>query len=272
MFYTLHHKMARPLSLNRCFRWVCCCITATILAACSNISEDDRLIYVKPADAQRKVLIEDFTGQRCKNCPNAADKIEQLKKEYGEENIIAVGIHSGPLAVYSREKILGLRTEEGDVYYDHWGVKEEPTGYINRTGAISNIDQWGKLVREAIQQPTPVTMNIYGEYSLKDRKIVINVWTLTNKALDAKLQVWITESGITAQQAMPDGSNNPDYVHNHVFRASVNGTWGTDLHLDEGENKTQTFTFQVPEEWDMENLNVVAFVYDSSGVLQVCEM
>ncbi len=25
------------------------------------------------------------------------------------------------------------------------------------------------------------------------------------------------------------------YVHNHVFRAAVNGTWGEDVTVDEGE-------------------------------------
>ena len=75
---------------------MCLCL---LLLGCDRISEAERLVYEKPEPARRVVLIEDFTGQRCKNCPNAADKIEQLKKEYGEENIIAVGIHSGPLAV-----------------------------------------------------------------------------------------------------------------------------------------------------------------------------
>lgn len=241
------------------------------VVACSSISEDERLIYVKPADAQRKVLIEDFTGQRCINCPNAADKIEQLKKEYGEFNIIAVGIHSGPLAVFSRGKILGLRTEEGDAYYDHWGIQEEPTGYINRTGAISTIDKWDALVRETIQKPTPVTLEANTLFEADTRELNIQVIASTNTALDAKLQLWLTESGITAQQAMPDGSNNPDYVHNHVFRTSVNGTWGTDLHMPEGDVIVKEFTCQVKEEWDVENMCLVAFIYNASGVLQAYE-
>ena len=42
-------------------------------ASCSNIDEDERLIYVKPADVGRAVLIEDFTGQKCVNCPTGTD-------------------------------------------------------------------------------------------------------------------------------------------------------------------------------------------------------
>ena len=51
------------------------------LTACSHIDEDDRLIYVKPAEVSRRVLLEDFTGQRCVNCPKANDEIKALQEQ-----------------------------------------------------------------------------------------------------------------------------------------------------------------------------------------------
>ena len=53
------------------------------LIACDNIAEEDRLIYEPLPEVNRSVLIEDFTGQRCVNCPTAADEIQKLQKEYG---------------------------------------------------------------------------------------------------------------------------------------------------------------------------------------------
>ena len=85
-----------------------CYIAAMLLAACSYIEEDERLIYVKPAEVKRHVLLEDFTGQRCINCPKASDEIKALQEQYGEENVIAVGIHSGPLGFHSTDKYVGL--------------------------------------------------------------------------------------------------------------------------------------------------------------------
>ena len=58
-------------------------LTAVFMTACSNIDEDERLIYVKPAAVERSVLLEDFTGQRCVNCPLAADEIAKLHEQYG---------------------------------------------------------------------------------------------------------------------------------------------------------------------------------------------
>ena len=43
---------------------------------------------------QRNVLIEDFTGHRCKNCPKASKAIEALVDAYGSR-IIGLAIHAG---------------------------------------------------------------------------------------------------------------------------------------------------------------------------------
>ena len=72
-------------------------IFATV--ACQEVDPNDRLIYVKPAEVGRAVLIEDFTGQKCINCPNGTNAINNIVEAYGEENVVAVGIHSGPLGL-----------------------------------------------------------------------------------------------------------------------------------------------------------------------------
>ena len=72
-------------------KFVIVALACFMLTGCDEVSESDRLIYVKPAEVSRAVLIEDFTGQRCINCPNAADEISRLQEEYGEDKVIAVG-------------------------------------------------------------------------------------------------------------------------------------------------------------------------------------
>ena len=91
-----------------------------LLTACSYIEEGDRLIYVKPESARRVVLLEDFTGQRCVNCPKGTEVIEQLLQTYGDSAVIAVGIHGGPLGFAGNAKYDGLATESGDKYFTYW--------------------------------------------------------------------------------------------------------------------------------------------------------
>ena len=73
-------------------------MAAMMAVGCDEVDENDRLIYVKPQAVGRNVLIEDFTGQRCVNCPNASEEIARLQREYGADTVIAVGIHSGPFS------------------------------------------------------------------------------------------------------------------------------------------------------------------------------
>ena len=63
-----------------------------------------------------------------------------------------------------------------------------------------------------------------------------------------------------------------DYVHNHVYRASVNGTWGEDISLNSNIFQELTHSIAIKDNWNKENLAVVAFVYnDKEGVVQAAE-
>lgn len=104
---------------NNIYNKFAICAAALSLMACSNIDEDDRFIEVEPVEVAKRVLIEDFTGQRCVNCPNASEMIESLQEQYGAENVIAVGIHSGPFSKTVTNQPFPLWTETGDYYLIH---------------------------------------------------------------------------------------------------------------------------------------------------------
>ncbi|MBL0236115.1 MAG: thioredoxin family protein [Saprospiraceae bacterium] len=54
--------------------------------------------------SNRVVLVEDFTGASCTNCPGAASTLESLLEKY-PNNLIVVGVHS---------RFLGLPAKSGD--------------------------------------------------------------------------------------------------------------------------------------------------------------
>ena len=242
----------------------------TAWLSCSHIDEDSRLIEVPHAKISRAVLVEEFTGQRCVNCPNATAEIERLQEEYGKENVIAVAIHSGPLAFFSTDKVLGLRTSLGDEYYDYWRVEAEPSGLINRSGGVLLLDKWATRVYQDMQNEAPVELT--AKAKIADNGLIeIGIEYLAVKDFLGKLQVWIIEDGIVALQMLPDGTLNREYVHNHVFRSTVNGTWGDDVVWPSGKQSILSFSAEVQEEWNPKNLSIVAFVYNEGGVQQVCQ-
>lgn len=237
-------------------------------SSCSNIPDDDRLIYIEPVKASRNVLIEDFTGQRCVNCPKAAEAINGIHEVYGD-NIIAVAIHCGPFGGISA-KNPGLMTDTGKEYWNAWfdSSQGQPVAKINRGAANNDYENWVSLVADCLKQTTDVAINATANYNAESGSISINATTTANAGRKAKIQVWLTEDGIVDRQSMPDGSNNKDYVHNHVFRSAVNGTWGEDITYGESETKL-SWTATVDEAWNADNMNVVVFVYDDNGVEQV---
>lgn len=239
-----------------------------LMNSCSHVDESERFIYVEPASVNRAVLIEDFTGQRCVNCPNASEEIERLTEQYGEDHIIAVSIHSGPLAVYSQNQVVGLRTELGDTYYDHWKVEVEPSALINRRSGVVTLNQWSALVYDELQVQTYMSLGLDCHLT-ETGDISMAVHAEALEPVQGKLQVWLTEDGIVAPQMMPDGTMNSVYEHHHVLRAAVNGVWGEEVDWDPGEVSEIQYTVHPQVEWDVEQLSVVAFVYDSEGVLQI---
>ncbi len=255
------------------------------LTSCDNIAEDDRFIQLPPIEEMRGVLLEDFTGQTCTNCPEGHEIIEQLEKQYGKEHMIAVSIHCGDFGIsVNRTKYddanmentrIGLMTEEGNSICAAYGIDRWPMGVINM-GSPVNMDQWATQVRKAIESKTDVHIDASAKIATHEDGtawIVINTKTESSSARMAKIQYWIVEDGIVAQQR--NGTNTIyDYVHNNVFRAQIfPGIKGEDISLAARVETETTGEIELrytdKERWAKENLRVVAFVSDETGVLQV---
>lgn len=265
------------MKIKNLFLGVATAAMAMAAASCSNIDEGDRLIYVKPAEVGRAVLIEDLTGQRCSNCPTGTDIINGIVETYGEDNVIAVGIHCGPLGFAGNSKRVGLMTDTGVEYYKHWANGsnlEQPSAIFNRKkGPSTSLNNWAAEVGLIISEKANLSVDIANAYDAKTRTLTTKVGAFgVNGTVSGKLQVWIVEDGIKAMQLMPpDGDLNAEYIHNHVFRAAVNGTWGEEVTVKEGETTTKQYSYVLPETWNAENISVVAFVYNGYGVENVAK-
>lgn len=264
------------MKIKNLFLGVATAAMAMAAASCSNIDEGDRLIYVKPAEVGRAILIEDFTGQKCINCPTGTEIINSIVETYGEDNVIAVGIHSGPLGFAGNSKTVGLMTDTGNEYYTRWDKENkmgQPWVIFNRkTSPDSHYNNWAAMVSTIISEKSNLTVNIANAYDAASRTLTTTVGADgLSGSVKGKLQVWIVEDGVTALQKMPDGSTNKKYIHNHVFRAAVNGTWGEDVTVKEGETTTKQYSYKLPEAWNADNIAVVAFVYNDSGVENVAK-
>ena len=245
-----------------------------LMVACDEVSVNDRLIYVEPPQVSRAVLIEDYTGQYCVNCPRATEEIERLIEQYGDSIVIAVAIHSGPFGK-SKGEPSPLYTEVGDMYFNTWGMSAQPIGLIDRlfgSTPFSYTDWAGGVNYEvAIEPPVGFLTDIDYDAETRDASIEVQTIGLDSALVSGKLQVWLVEDSIDSFQLMPDGSREEHYNHMHVFRASVNDPWGDALSVSHGQVAVKNYELKLDPAWVPEHCSVVTFLYDDSGVHQVAK-
>jgi hypothetical protein len=140
---------------------------------------------------------------------------------------------------------------------------------------LSILSPWGEIIAKPLEDSlakfAQVHIDIVNTFSESDRKLVSNISLDPQNDLegDFNLTVYITESHIIDYQD-DNGTKNPDYEHNHVFRTVLTNTLGDDLPSSMATNQIvdRTFEFTFPDEdgwWIPENCEVIAFVSQIDG-------
>lgn len=248
---------------------------AVAFSSCDEIKEENRYIELPMVEAQRTVLLEDFTGQKCINCPTAHEVIHGIIEQYGEDAVAAVAIHPGGNALVTDHTATngnnGLGTEEAAKVAAISGinaVSSLPQGNINRTGLV-DYPSWAAAVRSALEEPTSLRVETGVDSDQSDNaRVTLAVKITPSDNFSGKVHVWITEDNIVGRQRIPDGSLNREYVHNHVFRTSVTPVEGEAVTMQKAIVFEKQFAISLSEEWNSENLKAVVFFTGSDGKVE----
>ena len=248
-------------------------ILAVTMIACDIIPEGDRIKPVQPIDTQKRVLLTEFTGMKCVNCPRAAELAHELLETY-PDNVVVVAMHPASNSFTEPfEDIYDLRCDEADEYYKYFGGASStsfPKGVINwkkhNNLYLQNDGNWEALVTSELNASDEVLAAVEASVvpqkneGVADVKVIISAQTEVN---NAALVVMITEDEVVAPQAFPEGEQY-DYEHNHVLRTVLNGTWGELVSpIAVGEQWEKEITCGFDEDWDMQNCNIVAVLMDA---------
>ncbi len=114
--------------------------------------------------AEKVVILEEFTGHLCVNCPEATILAHDLKVTYGEQ-LVLLSIHAGDLAVPSTSPYeADYRTGPGTAIYNEFLPLGVPAGLVSRTkydGSYTMFkDSWEPAIQALISQPQDVSINI----------------------------------------------------------------------------------------------------------------
>lgn len=229
--------------------------------------EDDDQHDFEIENVVQKVVLEEFTGHRCIGCPEAAEVINDLYNIY-DGRFMAIAFHEGHFARPNSDFPADYRTEVGKELNDYFQVEYNPMGTVNRTvnnGQILYGDaEWPGMTAELLENEPRLGLEIIHTKNGENISVTVRAQAL-DELNPLMVSVFLTEDGIISPQSTPDGTIK-DYEHNHVFRMSLNGTWGTSIFAEgaiEGSKASFKVSGTLNPEWDSNNMHIVCFAYNS---------
>jgi len=247
--------------------------------------------YISPTDTvpqTKNILISDYTGVKCPNCPKAAEIAKEISEKY-PGRVIVYGIHANAIfgSPYPESKE-DYRTEDGEALYDFFGRAPQPAGDIDRVlfpgenTIMAPYTKWKQYADRRIKVNNPLNLYLSSTYdSVTNEAIVrVKVWYLQEMQETHFLSLAVLQNNIIDYQ-IDITEKLPNYEHDHVLRDFITPYSGSPLIQNPEKNRVIIKEFRVnlnnleTDLWVREDMTVSAFVHnhiDSFTVKQVQEI
>ncbi len=226
---------------------------------------------IQPKEDKR-VLMEEFTGVQCVNCPAGHVIIQTLKNNFGER-FIAVGYHTNFLGSpypFSTEDFRTASAEEIQDYLVFDGVK--PAAAIDRfrfdgsqTSLLYPRNSWNNRVQQQLAKSAPVNIQLTSVIDAATRKLTLAVELhYTENISEAqRLTVLLTESGMQQPQLNAGNVIDTFYAHLDVQRTFITNVKGDDINTttEAGRVVRRIYETTIKPEWDIDKMHAVAFIH-----------
>jgi thiol-disulfide isomerase/thioredoxin len=219
----------------------------------------------------KRVLIEDYTGTWCGNCPRVNHAVELAYAQ--TDKIVTVGIHRSS-------------SNPADANYDPYNYDtSELEAIVNISGypraLLNRMTRWTPLEQNNITQVINLTQGENPKLGLAmDASITGNTINLETKVkfskdfTNLKLVVYVLENGLIYDQVNytnfytgPGTISN--FEHNHVLRACLTPLLGeaiANTNTTVGQTYTKSFSVPVPSNIaNVSNIEFVAFMVDENN-------
>lgn len=234
----------------------------------------DFIIYANSFPRQ-KHLLEQFTSNSCTYCPLGTSMIEVLQGM--RDDIARVAIHG------NMNSVDPTNTAQCDTLFSYEGCEGWPyasfdrmTGWEDDSSIANGIGydpSYHQQVASALSSfydyittlmPSFATINIDSDINPFTREAKVTVSGEVTPDFyemmgnDAKLTVYLTEDSIIYRQ-LNQGRWINNYRHDGVLRKALGSVKGVALNID-GETYCNEFELTIPDAWNIEKMNVIAFV------------
>ena len=217
-------------------------------------------------DFTRVPLLEEFTTEKCTNCPRVGSYMHALAESEqfgGKVNIVEH--HAG----YYTDQFTIQADTQWEWFYDNVYA---PAIMLDRRGdygdasgtAIFNPGSQNELngfVQKELLKPAFVCLNIEAQPDEANYQITVKVTGERSKpdftVYPARITVMLVEGGLVSKN---QAGYNGDYLHLNIGRR-VNAIWGDVIEWD-GDSYTYECTLAYSPSYKKENLGILAFIHD----------
>lgn len=252
-------------------------------------AQTDTLVSKTPQN--RAVLLEEYTGVKCSNCPDGHRIANQLAERH-PGRFYAVNIHTSSYAEPYGAGEPDFRTPQGDELALNAGVNSLPSGVINRHVFQGNAQALSRPLWEGYTEAClelPAYANIAGraafDWQTRELSVEVQVFFTDSVPVEANfIHVALIQNDIIGSQK--NAANNPAqnlgnnrYRHMHALRDFVTDLWGDEIAgAERGGFVSRTYTKRLPErirniELRPDDLSLIVFLTeDRDEVINVTEV
>ena len=205
-----------------------------------------------PSNFTKKVLLEDFTGTWCPQCPPAAAAVENAVNS--NPNIFGVGYHyNDPMQI-----------PETVFWTNHYNVTGFPTVYVNGPDTRWNYSSMSQVNNELSEEAT-LGLSVEAEIIGGKLDLELSIGFKSSPVEEVKLMIYLIEATATSSSPQSGSSLGTNYVHNDILREVYTDQLGDVIppsNTLSGGIYTRTMTgLDIPENTtDFNDLKVVVFV------------
>lgn len=230
------------------------------------------------------VLLEDYTGHTCNNCPTAATEAHTIH-ENNPDRIFVASIHIDPGAQlsfqeaqasgsYSTDHTNPDAIAYGETFENGYNFIGNPQGTVNRKVVDGKMfDFYGTWQSRAtdIINTNDLKFNLQSEFNFYESTnggfLHVEAEKITSEDIEVNTVVYVIQDTLTDWQLMPNNTNNPDYLHRDKHLGSIDdnpfgiSTFAADAPA--GTKKVIDYSYEVPVDLDPENMHFLVYVYNT---------
>lgn len=245
-------------------------VTYTVTAQNGTTAAYTVMVIVEGGEVEptgKMVLIKDFTGARCVNCPAAAEYAHNLQHQLDEDHIFIMSVHAGFLA-QPMGNFPNFLTDEGTEWYNNHDSNPLFTvDHVALTDGNSlKVEQIDTPVVTALDEEQSFEIVIGRQFDPTSRQLQVNIQavSLTDRDGHFFITACLVEDNIVGWQIIPGGTDK-EYVFHNVFRGTLNGAYGEsfeDHHVDSDDTFSFSYNTEINADYNADECYVVVYVYD----------